>query len=358
MTEQTTETPHAPGTPAGTEPVAPTGTEPGAPAGTEPAALAGTEPAGTEPAGTEPAGTEPAGTEPAGTEPAGTVPAVPADSVAPAPQVPGHPPAPPLPTESPRSPRPPRRVLRAVARWTVAVLVLGGLGAGTALGITSMERTDVPGLATESDGRWDYPELSLPALPAGSPRPFSESNVAEIHHADLRRLLLPAPAGATVDDKELDGGWVSTEQYLSAYAKDERSDIAQVLKDSAPRHVAARGWTMPDGTSTRIYLLQFNSTAFAQYFRDAITEDDPSGVPLAGTSETAIDEDWKGAGKVEGTASYVYSEQKPYGEAQVRHGYVVAGDTLALVVQSRKGKDGTPSVPFHQTLILQNQLLG
>jgi hypothetical protein len=278
--------------------------------------------------------------------PAGTEPAEPA----PVPQTPE-----PLPAPAP-SRKPPRRVLRAVARWTVAAVVLGGLGAGTAFGITSMERTDVPGLATESDGRWDYPQLSLPALPAGSPRPYSDGNVAEIHHADLRRLLLPAPVGATVD-KKLDGGWVSTERYLSEYAKDSRSDVAQTLKDAAPRHVAARGWTMPDGTSTRIYLVQFNSTAFAQHFMDS-TSGSGSEVPLVGAPETVLDEGWSGAGKVPGTSSYVYGEAKPYGEARVRQGYVVAGDTLALVVQSRKGKESTPGVPFHQTVILQNQLLG
>ncbi|WP_405715164.1 MULTISPECIES: hypothetical protein [unclassified Streptomyces] len=283
------------------------------------------------------------------TETAGTAPAAPAEAT-PVPQAPE-----PFPDPAP-APKPSRRVLRAVARWTVAALVLGGFGAGTAFGITSMERTDVPGLATGSDGRWDYPELSLPALPAGSPRPYSDGNVAEIHHADLRRLLLPAPAGAIVD-KKLDGGWVSTEQYLSEYVKGERSDLTRTLKDSAPRHVAARGWTMPDGTSTRIYLVRFNSTAFAQYFMDSIAGNG-SDVPVVGAPETVLDEGWSGAGKVEGTSSYVYEEAKPYGEAQVRQGYVVAGDTLALVVQSRKGKEGTPGVPFHQTVILQNQLLG
>ncbi|MFE6666849.1 hypothetical protein ACFVFH_25200 [Streptomyces sp. NPDC057697] len=274
--------------------------------------------------------------------PAQSVPAAPAEAV----------PAPP----APAAPKPPRRVLRAVARWTVAAVVLGGLGAGTAFGITSMERTDVPGLATESDGRWEYPALSLPALPAGSPRPYSDGNTAEIHHADLRRLLLPAPVGATVD-KELDGGWVSAERYLSEYVKDGRSDVAQTLKDSAPRHIAARGWTMPDGTSTRIYLVQFNSTAFAQDFMDS-TSGGGSEVPLVGAPVAVLDEGWNGGGKVPGTSSYVYDEAKPYGEARVRQGRVVAGDTLALIVQSRKGEGSTPRVPFHQTVILQNQLLG
>ncbi|MEU0834427.1 hypothetical protein [Streptomyces sp. NPDC005969] len=253
--------------------------------------------------------------------------------------------------------KPPRRVLRAVARWTAAVLVLGGLGTGTALGITSMERTDVPGLATATDGRWDYPELSLPALPAGSPRPFNDGNVAEVHHADLRKLLLPAPAGAAAD-KELTGGWVSTAQYLSVYQKGKRAELGQVLKDSALRHIAARGWTMPDGTSSRIYLLQFNSTAFAEAFRSEISENTSIGAQLIGSPSTDLDETWSGGGRVENTSSYVYAEDKPYGSEQVRHAYVLSGDTLALVIQSRKGKAGTERVPFHQTLILQNQLLG
>ncbi|MFD8824026.1 hypothetical protein ACFV1C_16895 [Streptomyces sp. NPDC059605] len=260
-----------------------------------------------------------------------------------------------VPAPLPPVPKPPRRVLRAVARWTVAALVFGGFGAGTAFGIASMERTDVPGLATRSDGRWDYPGLSLPALPSGAPRPYSDGNVAEIHHADLRRLLLPAPAGATAD-KKLDGGWVSTEQYLSEYARSERPALGRLLDDSAPRHIAARGWTMPDGTSTRIYLVRFNSTAFAQDLLDSIIVTG-SAVPLVGTSGTVLDEEWAGS-KVAGTSSYVYDEVKPYGEARVRQGYVVAGDTLALVVQSREGREDAGSVPFHQALILQNQLLG
>lgn len=62
------------------------------------------------------------------------------------------------------------------------------------MGITALDRNDVPGLATESDGRWEYPELRLPALPVDRPRPFTDGNEGEIHYADLRELLLPAPA--------------------------------------------------------------------------------------------------------------------------------------------------------------------
>ena len=93
-----------------------------------------------------------------------------------------------------------RRVLRAALRWTAAVAVFVAAGASAAYGIAGMERTDVPGLATASDGRWVYPEITLPPLPSGSPGPFAETNRAGAHYADLRALVLPAPEGAT-DDK-------------------------------------------------------------------------------------------------------------------------------------------------------------
>ncbi|MGW6397415.1 hypothetical protein [Streptomyces sp. NPDC055134] len=41
----------------------------------------------------------------------------------------------------------------------------------------------------------------------------------------------------------------------------------------------------------------------------------------------------------------------------MRSAYLVAGDTVALIVQSRKGYT-TPAVPFRQTVALQSQLLG
>ncbi|MFI9777666.1 hypothetical protein ACIHCV_23630 [Streptomyces sp. NPDC051956] len=40
----------------------------------------------------------------------------------------------------------------------------------------------------------------------------------------------------------------------------------------------------------------------------------------------------------------------------MRSAYLVAGDTVGLVVQSRKGT--APAVPFRQAVVLQSQLLG
>ncbi|MFB6780290.1 hypothetical protein ACFCX0_23310 [Streptomyces sp. NPDC056352] len=292
---------------------------------------------------------------PTGAEPVAAAEPVPATEPVPASEPPvapeqAFPVAQPVP-----APKPSRRVLRAVARWTAAVLVLGGLGTGTALGITSMERTDVPGLATEGDGRWDYPELSLPALPAGSPRPFNEANVAEVHHADLRKLLIPAPAGATAD-KKLTGGWVSTAQFVSEFRRDKRGELTQLLDDSALRHIAARGWTMPDGTRSRVYLLQFNSTAYAQGLRDDTYVSSTPGIPLDWPTDLQMDESWNG-GKVPETVVYAFGETKT-GKGRIHEAYILAGDTLALVIHSQQGEKIAEQIPFHQALILQTQLLG
>ncbi|MFH8614646.1 hypothetical protein ACH4E8_06135 [Streptomyces sp. NPDC017979] len=250
-----------------------------------------------------------------------------------------------------------RRVLRAVGRWSTALLLCLGLGAGTAYGIGSMEREDVPGLATDDDGRWTYPKLSLPALPKGSPRPFSQQSDAGIHHADLRKLLLPAPEGAR-QDKKLTGGWTTREQFLSEYTEEARPRIRLALTEYAVRHVAARGWTMPDGTASRIYLLRFNHADTALRFAyegPGSYDNSDAGQPLKGTLPMKEDVTWDTLGGTPGISAYPFLEPGDGGATHTRQAYVHAGDTLALVVQEKKG--GAAVVPFHQTLVLQSQLL-
>ncbi|MET9677035.1 hypothetical protein ABZY68_28680 [Streptomyces sp. NPDC006482] len=247
-----------------------------------------------------------------------------------------------------------RRVLWAVARWTVAVVVCGGVGAGTAMGITALDRNDVPGLATESDGRWEYPPLRLPALPADRPRPFTEGNEGEIHYADVRQLLLPAPTGATVDPK-VNGGWVSDEAYLEGFGKEERARVRQVLDDTALHHIAGRAWTMADGTKTRVLLLKFSSVAYADQMYRSLAGDGVEVLP-AGVTEMEILDRVAGDVRVPNVSAYAYGETKPYGPDQTLWAYVTAGDTLAVITQTRKGE--ALAVPFQQTVVLQAQLLG
>ncbi|MFI1723274.1 hypothetical protein [Streptomyces sp. NPDC020489] len=271
--------------------------------------------------------------------------------------VPPLPEAPPQPV-TPAAPKD-RRVLRAVLRWTAAVAVFAVVGAGTAYGITRMERTDVPGLATESDGRWEYPQIVRPPLPSGSPSPFAEENTAGSHHADLRELLLPAPEGGKADTA-LDGkdGWLATKDFLAAYAsKEEQGTVHDLLTDHGLRHIAARGWTAPDGTRTRIYLLQFDTAAVADSLaQDQFTSSLAPPYALRDAEDVGLDEAFPMKVEVDNVQRYVYDEAKPFGAEHVRQAYLVAGDVLALVVQSRKG--GAAAVPFQQTVVLQSQLLG
>ncbi|WP_073950946.1 hypothetical protein [Streptomyces kebangsaanensis] len=283
-------------------------------------------------------------------------------SVSAAPPMPDTPPTPEAPPAAGVPPQPPpgrdRRVLRAVLRWTAAVVVFAAAGAGTAYGIAGMDRTDVPGLATASDGRWDYPTLTKPPLPSGSPGPFAEDNAVGAHHADLRALVLPAPRGAT-EDKALRGtdGWLETEDFLAEYARQsDRKKLGQQLTDHGLRHVAARGWTTRDGTHTRIYLLRFNTAVPADDLVEGeLAPYDSPGFPVRGAETSVHDEDFPPQARIDDISYSVYTEAKPYGAEQVRHAYLTAGDTLAVIIQSRRGT--AAAVPFQQTVALQGQLL-
>ncbi|MFD6037170.1 hypothetical protein ACPCJT_28550 [Streptomyces griseoincarnatus] len=273
--------------------------------------------------------------------------------------VPAEPPEVPAEPAGPPAVRKDRRKLRAALRWTAAVVVFAVAGAGTAYGITRMERTDVPGLATESDGRWDYPLLTKPPLPSGSPGPQAESNPAGTHHADLRALLLPAPKGAE-ENRALRGtqGWLPADAFLKEIAeKEDRDEFGQRLVDWGLRHIAARGWTTEDGTRTRIYLLRFDTAAVADdRFHGVLFPYTGPAHRMTGTENVVSDETFPEAATVAGVQRTVYDEAEPRGAEHDRQAYLVSGDVLAVVLQSRKGT--AHAVPFRQTVVLQSQLLG
>ncbi|MFC9060012.1 hypothetical protein ACFTXB_18440 [Streptomyces sp. NPDC057074] len=264
---------------------------------------------------------------------------------------------PPTVTEVPA--RKDRRLLRTVLRWTAAVAVFAAVGSATAYGVTSVERTDLPGLATESDGRWAFPEATAAPLPSGSPGPFADSNPAGAHYADLRALLAQAPEGATTD-KALRGteGWLATDVFLKEYRDEEEYDgLRRALADEGLRHIAARGWTTPDGTHTRIYLLQFDTAAVVDGLHSMVFAPyDKPAYASRGTEEAVLpDKDFPERALVDDILYSVYAEPEPYGAEQVRQAYLGAGDILAVVLQSREG--GAPAVPFQQTVALQSRLL-
>ncbi|MGW7455510.1 hypothetical protein [Streptomyces sp. NPDC054787] len=261
-----------------------------------------------------------------------------------------------------------RRALRAALRWTAAVAVFAVVGAGVAYGITVPERTDLPGLSTEGDGRWAFPELSRPALPAGAPLPQGPDNKDGTHYGQLTGMLLPAPQGAKADDavKADKDGTVPVDSFLEEYAPEAREKLKTSLEWDGLRQIVGRGWTTPDGTRTHVYLLRFHSSGFVDAFKGCDTNAQLNGVSALdlddvwstakNTQMNSTTLDFPGAANFDGTDLSVYQEMKPVtGEEQTKVGCLRTGDVLGVVLQTRKGE--VAPVPFHQTVILQSQLL-
>ncbi|MFJ3520192.1 hypothetical protein [Streptomyces sp. NPDC090131] len=274
----------------------------------------------------------------------------------------------PGPGAAPEAPPKDRRRLFAALRWTAAVAVFAVVGAGVAYGITRPERTDIPGLSTGSDGRWTFPALSRPALPAGAPVPQGPDNKDETHYAVLSGLLLPAPEGAKTDDafKADKGGAVPVDAFLEEYTPEAREKLKQQLEWDGLRQITGRGWTMADGTRTHVYLLRFHASGFVDAFKGCTFN-----APLDGVSALDLDDVWNkakntqasslpmgfpGSGVIGEREVTVYQEVPPVlGDEQTKIGCLQAGDILGMVVQTRKGE--VAPVPFHQTVLLQGQLL-
>jgi hypothetical protein len=278
----------------------------------------------------------------------------------PEPVLPPLPDAPPPPYAGPNPPpvpAPPRGLspkARVTLRWTALLLVLAVFGAGTAYAVTRPERTRIPGLGTPDDGRWTYPRLALPGLPPHMPRPLDEKrNPGGVHHADLRTLLLPEPEGA-VNDPAFPGtkGWLDPAVYVkvrSADAARRKKDVAYLV-DEGLRHIAARAWTMPDGTRAEVYLLQFISIGYEQP-----AEQHEEAEPPVGVKESLRDNSLASL-VPDGVVVTAYNETAPYGGTMTRYALVESGDTLALVRLTRKG-GAVPLQAFRQTVALQAQLL-
>ncbi|MFD6876034.1 MULTISPECIES: hypothetical protein [unclassified Streptomyces] len=286
---------------------------------------------------------------------------IPQDAPAPAPAEPSSPEAaaPAAPATPAPTPAPPkdRRKVFAFLRWSAAVLVFGAAGAGAAYGVVQPDRTDLPGLATLDDGRWEYPALVKPALPPGAPLPFAKDNEDGIHYAGLTQLLLPAPKGSVPDPglKLEKDSVVTVDTLMEEYEGTAREKLKEGLANDGLRQIVGRGWTTPDGTRTRVYLLRFHSSGFADAFEGCGAD-----MNLSGVNRIETDTVW-GKAKVDQkapdtTGVTVMEESAPVGDEQVRAACVQSGDVQAVILQTRKGE--VPAVPLHQTVILQHQLLG
>ncbi|MGW7586595.1 hypothetical protein ACWGKU_04520 [Kitasatospora sp. NPDC054768] len=282
-----------------------------------------------------------------------------------------------------------RRALRrkAAVRWGGAALVFVLAGTGTALAVTAPERTDLPGLATASDGRYTFAPLTLPPLPAGKNAPDDKGK--SLHHADLRHLLLPAPeeaggsltppvfpapgAGAIPSGAPTASGSPTASPAPSAAAgapaagsgfgqwvpcdalAEDQQDPVKVrvlLLEDACRAATVREWTASDGTRTQIRLLRFGSVRESwEAFADLRSKGRPKAA--ADTRSTPHDDwdtlDGMSLTTVESTAA------GSKGAPTARVAYLSAADVLAVVTMTNPA--GVPTAPFRQVVTLQADLL-
>ncbi|MFI6847060.1 hypothetical protein ACIBJD_20815 [Kitasatospora sp. NPDC050467] len=290
---------------------------------------------------------------------------------------------------------------RAAVRWGVAALVCALAGTGAAVAVTTPDRTDIPGLATENDGRYTFPALALPPLPSGKAAPRESKSR---HAADLRYLLLPAPkeaggstgpvvfptptmpatatATATASATASPGAsgstaaspgatssatpagsapagsasaaptadWVPCDA-LAAEQK-EPAKLRALLLQNACRAATVREWTATDGTRTQVRLLAFGASAEAwDVFADLRANGDPKDIPGLRTGPT---QGWDSVSGVDLATRETPATGAGAGPTG-RVAYLSAGDLVGVVTMANP--KGVPTAAFRQVVTLQSDLL-
>ncbi|MFF2659958.1 hypothetical protein ACFVUH_21665 [Kitasatospora sp. NPDC058032] len=285
------------------------------------------------------------------------------------------------PTEEERARGSRRR--KAALRWGAAAVVCALAGTGSALAVTAQDRTDLPGLATKSDGRYTFPALVLPPLPSGKAAPKDNKSR---HAADLRQLLLPVPkeAGGSLTPTghpaalAVTGGGTpsasaspTTSASPSATATSaspapgaaagpgdcdafvaeqaNQAEARALLLQYACRAAVVREWTAADGTRTQIRLLSFGSSAEAfSAFAGLRDGKGPKDVPTVGEATPTGWDEVYGVTLATRTAT-------PHDAPPVRVAYLAAGDLVGVVTLSNP--KGVPAAAFRQVVTLQSDLL-
>ncbi|MFF6887563.1 hypothetical protein ACFY9F_30760 [Streptomyces sp. NPDC012421] len=199
----------------------------------------------------------------------------------------------PVPDPGPEPPARPaprrRRTARTVGLIAIAAVI--GLVGGTAVGYSiqaDREPTPLPPL--------NQPGLAYPKpLPKGQKQkrlPAAEDRQAKAQ-GDLRKLLVPKPAGAKEDEYAEDvDGWMTVDTFAAMF--ENPGEALEEQLDLEIRRVAATSWTTGEHKRTHIRLIQYRSAAVlgAQEFAEGQhaylpDEDwaDEDGTPIKGSTD-------------------------------------------------------------------------
>ncbi|MFE1909216.1 hypothetical protein ACFW96_36930 [Streptomyces gardneri] len=218
--------------------------------------------------------------------------------------------------------RPRRRVLRTVGLIAVAAVL--GLVGGTAVGYgiqADREPTALPPL--------NQPGLAYPAkpLPKGQePEPLS---AAEDHQAkaqgDLRKLLLPRPAGARAVGND---GWLSLADYADGFTRPEYALEFQL--DVGIRRIATRSWEAGEYRRVEIHLVQYRPDSSVGAL-DHVTEQQRYSVGEEGSG--SLGEPVKGSGN---GRYFVYPVKRKAGYMDLHRAraFIQRGDIAITVLMS------------------------
>ncbi|MDV9192448.1 hypothetical protein R6L23_30305 [Streptomyces sp. SR27] len=188
------------------------------------------------------------------------------------------------PTEPPPA-RPRRRVLRTVGLIAVAAVL--GLVGGTAVGYrvqADREPVALPPL--------NQPGLAYPAkpLPKGQePEALSAKEDRQLKtEGDLRKLLLPRPAGARAAEED---GWQSLVEYANDFTRPDAALDFQL--EQGFRRAAVRTWQSGEHRWVKIELTQYRSNSGMGAYEHVRMQ---QGIAMSEGKSGSIGEPVKGSG--------------------------------------------------------------
>ncbi|MFF8836437.1 hypothetical protein [Streptomyces sp. NPDC015130] len=150
--------------------------------------------------------------------------------------------------------RPRRRGLRTVG--IVAVAAVLGLVGGTAVGYGIQAEREPVALPPLNQPGLAYPAKPLPKGQETAPLPAKDDLQAKTQ-GDLRKLLLPKPAGAKKTEFHDADGWMSVSDFASQFKGP--SKVLDYQLDLGIRRIAVGSWMTGEHTATEIRLVQYRS---------------------------------------------------------------------------------------------------